>query len=119
MTMTGKMRYNAPPLYPDPSSVVYLEAHGDASIPHLHVFSVHEGKKQFKCEICDYSSSRKGNLKLHVASVHEKNIPFKCEMCDYSCSLKSSLQIHVASVHEAKKHSNVPFVTKAFLKKVP
>ena len=37
----------------------------------IHVASVHEGKKQFKCDICDYSCSRKGDMKTHVASVHE------------------------------------------------
>ena len=30
-----------------------------------------EGKKPFKCDICDYSCSQIGNLEKHVASVHE------------------------------------------------
>ena len=36
-----------------------------------HVASVHEGKKPFKCDNCDYSCSQKGNLKTHVQSVHD------------------------------------------------
>ena len=51
-----------------------------------HVESVHEGKKPFKCDICDYSSSQKGHLKTHVASVHEGQKTFKCHICDYICS---------------------------------
>ena len=34
------------------------------------ISSDHEGKKPFKCEICDYSFSRKSAMKTHVASVH-------------------------------------------------
>ena len=30
-----------------------------------------EGKKIFKCDICDYSCSQKGKVKKHIASVHE------------------------------------------------
>ena len=40
-----------------------------------HFASVHEGKKPFKCEVCDYRSSQKGGLKKHVALVHEEKIP--------------------------------------------
>jgi uncharacterized Zn-finger protein len=37
------------------------------------VESVHEGKKQHKCSICDCSFSLKGNLKAHLQLVHERN----------------------------------------------
>ena len=57
-----------------------------------HVASVHEGKKPFKCDLCGYRGSDKGNLKRHVSSVHEGNKPFKCEICDYSCSLKDNME---------------------------
>ena len=53
-----------------------------------HVESVHEARKLFKCDICDYySCSQKGSLKLHVESVHKGKKPFKCEICDYIVSL--------------------------------
>ena len=41
-----------------------------------HIASVHEGKKTFKCEFCDFSSFQKGNVNQHVAVVHEKKKPF-------------------------------------------
>ena len=50
--------------------------------------SFHDGKKSFKCEICDYSCSLKPNFKRHVASVHGEKKPFKCDICEYSCSHK-------------------------------
>ena len=65
--------------------------------------AIHEGKKPFKCDICDYRCSRKGNMKTHVALVHEGKKPFKCDICDYSCLLKNSMKTHVESVHEEKK----------------
>ena len=47
-----------------------------------HVASVHDNKKPFKCEICDYRCSQKGDLSKHFTAVHEKKKPFKCEICD-------------------------------------
>jgi hypothetical protein len=35
--------------------------------------SVHEGKKPFKCDICDYSSSDMRDMNRHVASIHKGN----------------------------------------------
>ena len=53
-----------------------------------HVASVHERKKPFKCEICDFSASQKSVKDLHVAAVHEGKKPFKCENCDYRSASK-------------------------------
>ena len=68
-----------------------------------HVASIHEGKKPFKCDICDHSCSHKGNMKTHVASVHKVKKSFKCDICGYSCSQKGNMNSHVADVHEGKK----------------
>ena len=51
-----------------------------------HVSSVHEGKKPFKCDFCDYSCSRKGDMNRHVSTVYESKKSFKCGICDYTCS---------------------------------
>ena len=47
-----------------------------------NVLSVHEDKKPFKCDFCDYNCSKKGAMSQHVASVHENKKLFKCEICD-------------------------------------
>ena len=39
-----------------------------------HEASVHEGKKPFKCNICDVEFAQKSKLNIHIISVHEKNI---------------------------------------------
>ena len=68
----------------------------------FHLFI--EEKKPLKCDICDYSFSRKDHMKKHVASVHEGNKPFKCDICDYSFSRKDHMKKHITSVHEGKKY---------------
>ena len=52
-------------------------------------------KKPFKCNICDTSFTKKGNLKKHVASVHEGKKPFQCNICDASFAQKALLKKHV------------------------
>ena len=36
------------------------------------VNSVHQGKKPFKCEICEYGCYEKCDKKIHITSAHEK-----------------------------------------------
>ena len=61
---------------------------GDIRDSDQHIFSQNAASKLFKCEICDYSFSQKGNLKVYVISVHENKKPFKCEICEKSYSQK-------------------------------
>ena len=55
--------------------------------------------KVFKCDMCDYRCSRKGNLQEHHR-IHSGDKPYKCDMCDYRCSVKGKLQKH------QRKHSS-------------
>ena len=86
--------------------------------------SVHEKKKDFKCDLCDSISytlngililfiKEKSNTNHHIACVHEGLKPFKCKFCDKRFMLKSFLKKHFASVHEGKK----PFKCKSCDKK--
>ena len=53
-----------------------------------HVMNIHENQKPFQCEECEYKSSEKCDLKQHVMAVHEQIKPFKCDQCEYKCSVK-------------------------------
>ena len=64
---------------------------------------VHEKKKPFKCEICYFRFSQKGDMNKHIVLVHEKKKLFKCEICDYKFSQKGDINKHIVSVHEKKK----------------
>ena len=57
-------------------------------------------------------------MKRHVESVHEGKKPFKCELCDYTCAEKGNLKVHVESFMRERSNSNVKYVTTAVLKKV-
>ena len=50
-----------------------------------------------------HDDASKNDLKLHIASVHEGNKPFKCELCDHSFSRKDVLNRHVESVQKGIK----------------
>ena len=56
-----------------------------------------EGKKPFKCFICNYSCYDKSDLKKHFDSVHEGKKAFKCEMCGKRFSQKGHMNRHIAS----------------------
>ena len=61
--------------------------------------TVHEGKKPFKCNICDSSFIHKGDLNRHMNSVHEGKKPFKCGTWDASFTAKQNLERHIESIH--------------------
>ena len=63
----------------------------------VHIESKH-GSKLFKCDQCEYISSRDEYLKMHVRDQHGSDI-FYCNLCDYSWHSKSTLRDHVRSVH--------------------
>ena len=60
--------------------------------------SVHEGKKPFHCNTCDYSTSRKEQLQTHIESVHQGK-KFNCQTCDLNLSDEMSLIEHIVFVH--------------------
>ena len=45
--------------------------------------------RKFKCEICSNGFFARGKLEQHVTVVHEGKKPFKCEMCDFTSGHKS------------------------------
>ena len=44
--------------------------------------------KKFKCNICDYKTAHKPDLKRHIESVHERIKSFKCSICEYKFGLQ-------------------------------
>ena len=61
--------------------------------------SVHEEDKSFKCNKCDASYDRNGDLISHIASVHEKKKVFKCKHCDSSFEEKGHYRKHIAEIN--------------------
>ena len=72
----------------------------------LHIASVHEGKKPFKCEICDDQFELKHELNEHIASVHEEEI--QSAHNDFEQFLKSCTTRFMSQNHLSRKFLN-PF----------
>jgi len=60
-------------------------------------------KRKFKCNLCDYTSRQKWNLKAHKESQHD-GVRYYCNLCDHSASTLRYLQTHKESRHEGKKY---------------
>ena len=80
----------------------------------IHIESVHEGKKPFKCSLCDAAFGFKYGLNMHILSVHEKKKPFKCSKCEFEATQKSNLKRHEETVHEGIKSHKCTICGAAF-----
>jgi KRAB domain-containing zinc finger protein len=55
--------------------------------------------KEFKCDLCEYSSVQRSNLAEHVDTVHLKLRKFACDRCEARFARRYRLTKHVADVH--------------------
>ena len=62
-----------------------------------HIKEVHDGN--WKCPICSKIFTYQNKLQLHMASVHEKQKPFKCSVCDYKAGIKGNVTKHIQKQH--------------------
>ena len=74
-----------------------------------HIASIHEDEKPYKCAICDYKCSEKGNsfvevdnFTCQITSAHEKKKSFKCSICHYKSFHEESLSLHNTTIHREK-----------------
>ena len=74
-------------------------------------------KSKYQCPYCQYTSSRKWNLKNHVRNVHRiKDFPngenekmkskFQCPFCQYMSLKKWNIKKHVNNVHGIRNYPN-------------
>ena len=64
------------------------------------VKSVHEKKKPFKCDICNFSCYQKRDLKKHIESAHENKKLFRCDICDKTFNQKTNMTAHISRGHQ-------------------
>ena len=65
---------------------------------HIHAF--HNGKKDYKCELCEILFTFANNLKMHIKRVHDGRKCNKCDICDKSFVTPQNLQRHIKYSHE-------------------
>ena len=66
---------------------------------------VHEGKKDFKCNICNRGFKHRTSLCQHIDRVHEKDI-VKCGICDIHLKPKNNIHQHMRRFHLQYKKKN-------------
>ena len=91
-----------------------------------HVNFVHEGKRLFKCEICNGRFTEKIKLKQHIEDVHclttisivhEGNKSFQCELCVFTTQKNCDLRKHKSEVHEEEKPHQCGICNLSFARK--
>ena len=65
----------------------------------LHKRNVHEGRRNYNCELCSKSFSTDRYLKTHLA-MHNGKEEFKCSLCEKSFFKENELDKHNFTVHE-------------------
>ena len=69
-----------------------------------HVKIVHEGKKEFKCDLCSKFYTTKSHLKTHKLDVHGDDVrKYKCKFCHKQFKSAGNLRQH-ESTHENNVH---------------
>ena len=64
----------------------------------LHINSVHEGVKNYKCDLCDKVYSRPTDIKRHIIGVHEGQKNYKCDICGKAFKQSSHLKRHIKNL---------------------
>jgi len=71
-------------------------------LSHLDEGLDQEGKRQFTCRLCEFSSERKEKVRQHVESWHgdELGIRYRCDFCEKAYKCHSNLRSHVSATHK-------------------
>ena len=66
-----------------------------------HISRVHgEREKNYTCRHCPLKFYSPSQRKMHEDCKHLNNLEFKCDLCDFATSRKSYINVHKRSVHE-------------------
>ena len=61
--------------------------------------TVHEGRKDHKCEFCGEAFGEAGGLKRHIRT-HEGRKDYKCDFCGEAFGEARNLKRHIERKHE-------------------
>jgi len=70
-----------------------------ANLNTVHILTVHENQKNYKCEFCDKSFARKEHLTKHIYTIHEGRKDHKCDFCQKLFSSDGNKKQHVNKIH--------------------
>ena len=81
-----------------------------------HMKTVHEGVKDYCCELCGKSYTNPSTLLSHKKTQHEKKREFQCTKCEKNYDTKRLLKQHFDAIHLGL-HRQCPECGKVFLYK--
>ena len=58
----------------------------------------------YKCKVCEKSSTTLGSLMRHIKTVHEGQRNHKCDSCGKCFSESGTLKRHIKTVHEGQSN---------------
>ena len=64
-----------------------------------HINTVHEGKKDHKCEHCGKKYTEKKGLKIHIKRIHDNIRDEQCNQCGKLFFTKEVLKGHIRNIH--------------------
>ena len=76
------------------------------------VFPDHVVETDLKCNICSSLLKTKQGLKSHIASVHDGKKSFKCNVCDANFARTGNALERVQRVHEPANLWDITFCTR-------
>jgi hypothetical protein len=69
-----------------------------------HIAAVHKNKKNFFCDLCEYSSFQRSCMIKHMKSIHLAKKIY-CEMCDFVTVSSYLLNRHLKQAHTTKEEA--------------
>ena len=66
----------------------------------LDIEMVYLGDKKYKCYNCDFKTGLKGDLSKHICKVHDGKQNWRCDICNESFKKKVDLQVHKRIRHD-------------------
>ena len=64
----------------------------------IHIRTIHDGMKDYKCDTCGNLFTTCKNLKSHIRTVHEGRKDYECESCDEYFTQSAHLIKHIHSI---------------------
>ena len=72
-----------------------------------HIRTKHEGKKDYKCDLCGNQYFEKKRLNRHIKKEHDKIRDEKCNQCGKLYFSKDVLNQHIRNIHDKEQNKIV------------
>ena len=82
-----------------------------------HIRVVHDGKRPYKCTLCNNTFTQSSHMKTHIKRVHLKSESYQCTICEQFYTTERYLQNHIETIHNKMKPHECLICHKTFSQK--